>query len=238
MNKIKEFLEIMQSYLDVSMTIVIATAVVLLVFILVSFILVSRRCSVIEKENSKLKADLEKALKELTSKVDAQTPMVESAEKKSKVFESSLQYLTDKLQDLVDNQKNINSSFDNLSVKVEQQKKEFENNSVENQPIILAKRLLAQGMSVSEVVAKTNMPNYEVEMLAKVHNLSNIAQKADESVAATAPVETSPVQEMVASQIATASVAPKRTAPTHHIASMKARDAYGMGTKSALRRPR
>ena len=71
MNKIKEFLEIMQSYLDVSMTIVIATAVVLLVFILVSFILVSRRCSVIEKENSKLKADLEKALKELTSKVDA-----------------------------------------------------------------------------------------------------------------------------------------------------------------------
>ena len=233
MNKIKEFLEIMQSYLDVSMTIVIATAVVLLVFILVSFILVSPRCSVIEKENAKLKADLEKALKELTSKVDAQTPMVESAEKKSKVFESSLQYLTDKLQDLVDNQKNINSSFDNLSVKVEQQ-----NNSVENQPIILAKRLLAQGMSVREVVAKTNMPNYEVEMLAKVHNLSNIAQKAEESVAATAPVETSPVQEMVASQIATASVAPKRTAPTHHIASMKARDAYGMGTKSALRRPR
>ena len=62
-NQIEE--SFMHSYLDMSMMIVISTAVVLLLFILVSFILTSHRCSVLEKENAKLKATAEEVLKSL-----------------------------------------------------------------------------------------------------------------------------------------------------------------------------
>ena len=120
----------MHSYLDMSMMIVISTAVVLLLFILISFILTSHRCSVLEKENYKLKATTEealKALKELTAKHEEQ---IQAFERKAKVSESSIQYLTGKLQDITDKQNDINAHFDNLNVKIEQQKKEFENNSV------------------------------------------------------------------------------------------------------------
>lgn len=236
----------MQSYLDVTLIAAISTAVVLLLFILISFVITSRRCTALEKENLLLKASVDNALKSLEEQASKYTTSIEALERKMKASDMSLQYLTSSQQDIVDKQKVINTSFDNLSVKVEQQKKEIQNNSVENQPIILAKRLLAEGLSIEEVIAKTNLPQYEVEMLAKVHNLSAKVAAAEIAAKAKAAENQTPSLDKVKAApaaAATAAEAPKPTpaqaAPAApHVASLKAREAYGMGAKTGLRRPR
>lgn len=229
----------MQSYLDVSLMVVIGTAIVLLLFILISFIITSHRCSNLEKENTALKASLEDLSKNFTEQALKSNTAIENLERKVKASDMSLQYLTDAQQNLVDKQKVIDHSFDNLSVKIEQQKKEIQNNSVENQPIILAKRLLAEGLSINEVIAKTNLPSYEVEMLAKVHNLSNKARSVEEEVKAQAAVFANPTSiSQAVEQNAQEPVQKTMTQPTHHVANNKARDAYGIGSKSSLRRLR
>ncbi|WP_406018473.1 hypothetical protein [Succinivibrio sp.] len=238
----------MQTYLDVTLIAAISTAVVLLLFILISFVITSRRCGALEKENLLLKESVDNALKSLEEQSAKYSTSIEALERKIKASDMSLQYLTSSQQDLVDKQKVINTSFDNLSVKVEQQKKEIQNNSVENQPIILAKRLLAEGMSIEEVIAKTNLPQYEVEMLAKVHNLSAKVAAAEIAAKAKAAENQTPSLDKVK---AAASQAPAKTDPEQtktapvqsspaapHVASMKAREAYGMGAKTGLRRPR
>ena len=237
----------MQSYLDVTLIAAISTAVVLLLFILISFLITSRRCSALEKENLLLKESVENALKSLEEQATKYSSSIEALERKMKASDMSLQYLTTSQQDIVDKQKVINTSFDNLSVKVEQQKKEIQNNSVENQPIILAKRLLAEGLSIEEVIAKTNLPQYEVEMLAKVHNLSakvaaaEIAAKAKAAENQTPSLDKVKVSDAVPAKSAaeTPQTAPVQAAPSApHVASLKAREAYGMGAKTGLRRPR
>lgn len=238
----------MQTYLDVTLIAAISTAVVLLLFILISFVITSRRCGALEKENLLLKESVDNALKSLEEQSAKYSTSIEALERKIKASDMSLQYLTSSQQDLVDKQKVINTSFDNLSVKVEQQKKEIQNNSVENQPIILAKRLLAEGMSIEEVITKTNLPQYEVEMLAKVHNLSAKVAAAEIAAKAKAAENQTPSLDKVK---AAASQAPAKTDPEKtktapvqsspaapHVASMKAREAYGMGAKTGLRRPR
>ncbi len=236
----------MQSYLDVTLIAAISTAVVLLLFILISFVITSRRCTALEKENLLLKESVDNALKSLEEQASKYSNSIEALERKMKASDMSLQYLTSSQQDIVDKQKVINTSFDNLSVKVEQQKKEIQNNSVENQPIILAKRLLAEGLSIEEVIAKTNLPQYEVEMLAKVHNLSAKVAAAEIAAKAKAAENQTPSLDKVKAapaSAATAAEAPKPTpaqaAPAApHVASLKAREAYGMGAKTGLRRPR
>ena len=120
--------------------------------------------------------------------------------------------------------------------------------SVENQPIILAKRLLSEGMSIDEVIAKTNLPSYEVSMLAKVHNLQARPKSIEEQahqmteqyqsaqVNTTSAVE-DPLAQAVEQNEETQAFA-RKMQPTHHVANLKARDAYGIGSKSILRRPR
>ena len=236
----------MQSYLDVTLIAAISTAVVLLLFILISFVITSRRCTALEKENLLLKASVDNALKSLEEQASKYTTSIEALERKMKASDMSLQYLTSSQQDIVDKQKVINTSFDNLSVKVEQQKKEIQNNSVENQQIILAKRLLAEGLSVEEVIAKTNLPQYEVEMLAKVHNLSAKVAAAEIAAKAKAADNQTPSLDKVKTAPAASAPAaetPKTTpaqaaAAAPHVASLKAREAYGMGAKTGLRRPR
>ena len=236
----------MQSYLDVTLIAAISTAVVLLLFILISFVITSRRCTALEKENLLLKASVDNALKSLEEQSSKYTTSIEALERKMKASDMSLQYLTSSQQDIVDKQKVINTSFDNLSVKVEQQKKEIQNNSVENQQIILAKRLLAEGLSVEEVIAKTNLPQYEVEMLAKVHNLSAKVAAAEIAAKAKAADNQTPSLDKVKTAPAASAPAaetPKTTpaqavAAAPHVASLKAREAYGMGAKTGLRRPR
>ena len=238
----------MQSYLDVSMMVVIGAVVVLLIFILISFIISSHRSSVLEKENSALRKSLDQALKALNEQVTKQEEQVLALDRKSKSYDKQLNYVTQTLEDLIDKQRSIDTSFDNLQVKVEQTKKEFENNSVENQPIILAKRLLSEGMSIDEVIAKTNLPSYEVSMLAKVHNLQarpkTIEEQAHQMTEQyqSAQVNTnSEVQDPLAQGVEeneeTQAFA-RKMQPTHHVANLKARDAYGIGSKSILRRPR
>ncbi|MGN1281472.1 MAG: hypothetical protein ACI4UM_06170 [Succinivibrio sp.] len=220
------------------MIIVIATAVVLLLFIMISFILNSRRISRLEKENSALKSALEQSVKALNELSSKQSVLDDSFERRIKVCESSGEYLTSKLQDVLDRQRDINSSFDHINVKLEQQKKEFETKSVENQPIVLAKRLLSEGMSISDVVSKTSLPSYEVEMLAKVHNLSAKVPEPKRSVEDEVNAQREAFEQMAAiRQNSVQNNLPQSSAP-HHIASMKARDAYGMGARTPLRRPK
>ena len=121
----------MQTYLDVTLIAAISTAVVLLLFILISFVITSRRCGALEKENLLLKESVDNALISLEEQSVKYSTSIEALERKIKASDMSLQYLTSSQQDLVDKQKVINTSFDNLSVKVEQQKKEIQNNSVE-----------------------------------------------------------------------------------------------------------
>jgi chromosome segregation ATPase len=228
----------MQSFLDVSLIAVFGTAVLLLLFILISYLICSHRVSSLEKENAKLKEHIDATLKALSEQSIKHTQDLASLERKVKAANQSVQYLTDTQQDIFNRQKVLNTSFDDLQLKVEQQKKQFENNSVENQPIILAKRLLAEGMSVVEVAKKTSMPTYEVEMLAKVNNFSRksaslklessaLDKNIDEPVKVVPSKEESPVIANARASLA-----------SHQVASMKARDAYGIPSKSNLRRPR
>lgn len=234
----------MQSFLDVSLIAVFGTAVLLLFFILISYLICAHRCSNLEKENAKLKAQLEETLKSVSEQTLKQSQDIATLERRVKASSQSLQYLTDNQQDIFNRQKMLNTSVDDLHLKVEQQKKQYENNSVENQPIILAKRLLAEGMSVNEVASKTSLPTYEVEMLAKVNNFSrkSAVMKTEETSLASeikssaSDVSSSAVSSAVKEE--PAAVSAPRLAGAHQVASMKARDAYGIPNKSNLRRPR
>ena len=225
----------MQSYLDFSIIAVIIVTVVILLFILISFLINSLRASSIEKGLHSTISQLEIKISELATENEKIKTLNDSLERRVKSSERSLQYVTDTLQDLIDKQRKMDSSFDSLSNKIELQKKEFEEKSVDNQPLVLAKRLLSEGMNISDVIERTGLPSYEVEMLAKVHKLDNSSTPKS-------------IEEQVRSQtekfISSPSVnltEPKamQSAPkTAHVASLKARDAYGIGTKSVLRRQR
>lgn len=225
----------MQSYLDVSIIAVIIVTVVILLFILISFLINSHRASAVEKNLLRVISQQEVKITELVSENEKIKNINDSLERRIKSSERSLQYVTDTLQDLIDKQRKIDSSFDSLTNKIELQKKEFEEKSVDNQPIVLAKRLLSEGLSISEVIDRTNLPSYEVEMLAKVHKLDK----------STSPMS---IEDQVRAQtekfISTPSVkvdepiVAKSAPNTAHVASLKARDAYGIGSKSILRRQR
>lgn len=230
----------MQSYLDVSMMIVFGTAAVLLLFILISFVISNRRCSTLEKENQKLKQSLEKAVLELQEQVKKQGVSVDTLERKSRTFDSSISYATQTLQDLIDKQRSMDTSVDNLNIKVEQQKKEFQDKSVENQPIYLAKTLLAQGMSIDEVCQRTGLPSYEVTMLAKVNNYKVKPLTIEEQARAQTEKffsKGSNSESVQGKDSSHESVEPNPL-PPHHVANLKARDAYGISAKAGLRRPR
>lgn len=225
----------MQSYLDVSIIAVIIVTVVILLFILISFLINSHRSSAIEKNLLHVISQQEIKISELVSENEKIKNLNDALDRRVKTSERSLQYVTDTLQDLIDKQRKIDSSFDSLSNKIELQKKEFEEKSVDNQPIVLAKRLLSEGLSISEVIDRTNLPSYEVEMLAKVHKLdSSSSPKSieDQVRAQTEKFISSPSVNADESKVTKS--APK----TAHVASLKARDAYGIGSKSILRRQR
>lgn len=225
----------MQSYLDVSIIAVIIVTVVILLFILISFLINSHRSSAIEKNLLSVISQQEIKISELVSENEKIKNLNDALDRRVKTSERSLQYVTDTLQDLIDKQRKIDSSFDSLSNKIELQKKEFEEKSVDNQPIVLAKRLLSEGLSISEVIDRTNLPSYEVEMLAKVHKLdsSSSPKSIEEKVRAqTEKFISSPSVNADESKVTKS--APK----TAHVASLKARDAYGIGSKSILRRQR
>ncbi len=243
----------MQSYLDVSLILVMAVAVFLLTLMLIFFLTLSKRIKKLTGENQKLKSALDKEIIESKTRSEDYQRSVDNLERKLRASDISLQYLSSSQQDLVDRQKVINSSFDNLSVKVEQQKKEIEDKSTENQPIIVAKRYLAEGLSIEDVVKKTGMPQYEVEMLAKVHRLTEKLEKNElpksegatkiESTENTRIIETPEPKEppVIKDTVETIAEPPKvkpKTAPQTHVAGLKAREAYGIGAKSGLRRPR
>lgn len=225
----------MQSYLDVSIIAVIIVTVVILLFILISFLINSHRASAVEKNLLRVISQQEVKITELVSENEKIKNINDSLERRIKSSERSLQYVTDTLQDLIDKQRKIDSSFDSLTNKIELQKKEFEEKSVDNQPIVLAKRLLSEGLSISEVIDRTNLPSYEVEMLAKVHKLdkSTSPMSIEDQVKAQTEKFLSTPSVKVDEQIVAKS-APK----TAHVASLKARDAYGIGSKSILRRQR
>lgn len=225
----------MQSYLDVSIIAVIIVTVVILLFILISFLINSHRSSAIEKNLLRVISQQEIKISELVSENEKIKNLNDALDRRVKTSERSLQYVTDTLQDLIDKQRKIDSSFDSLSNKIELQKKEFEEKSVDNQPIVLAKRLLSEGMSIADVIDRTNLPSYEVEMLAKVHKLdSSSSPKSieDQVRAQTEKFISSPSVNADESKVTQS--APK----TAHVASLKARDAYGIGSKSILRRQR
>ncbi|MGN0915998.1 MAG: hypothetical protein ACI4NE_06570 [Succinivibrio sp.] len=228
----------MQSYLDVSMLIVIGTAVVLLLFILISFILLSRRNSYLENLLVSLRTDYDKKVALLDETKKQLDTLNDSYERRMKASERSLHYVSDTLQDLIDKQRRMDTSFDDLTSKIERQKKEFENNSVENQPIILAKRLLSEGYSVAEVVDKTSLPSYEVEMLSKVHKLSSAIRTPSEPARSVEEEARLKTEEFTSSKSADNSmtVASGAARSVHHVASQKAREAYGIS--KPLRRPR
>lgn len=225
----------MQSYLDVSIIAVIIVTVVILLFILISFLINSHRSSAIEKNLLSVISQQEIKISELVSENEKIKNLNDALDRRVKTSERSLQYVTDTLQDLIDKQRKIDSSFDSLSNKIELQKKEFEEKSVDNQPIVLAKRLLSEGLSISEVIDRTNLPSYEVEMLAKVHKLDS--SSSPKSIEEKVRAQTEKFINMPSAKADEQTVA-KSAPKTAHVASLKARDAYGIGSKSILRRQR
>lgn len=240
----------MQTYLDLSMLCVIGGAVVLLIIILVSFILNSRRCNALEDRLAKLSSELQA---EKATRIKAQSEL-ESVSRRLQAAERTVQYLTDNQQSVSERQAEVGekinrftSQLDNFNSRIEQQDKTIAEHTPENQPIMEARSMLRQGLSVDEVAERTGLPKNEVELLNTVHALNkamaktqdNKGAEAQDNQGAAAAVKVVTASAGAAASSAGAPPAAAVAAPSHPVASVKARDAYGIpGKKQTLRRTR
>lgn len=196
---------------------IIVSAIVLLfvlVLILSSFLLNSRRIIRLESENESLRLVVETqgtALDELKSNLQTLTRHFASSDK-------TIRFLNKSSEELIDKQQQIMKDIELLFAKLEADKKSILQSIPENHSTMDATYLIKQGLSVDEVVEKTSMPRYEVEMLYAVHGKkkerkpSRMQAKASDEV------------------VIDASVVNKKPQNGRPIASLKARNAYGIGS--------
>lgn len=194
----------------------IVSAIVLLfvlVLILGSFLLNSRRIARLESENEHLRSVVETqstALDELKSNLQTLTRHFASSDK-------TIRFLNKSAEELIDKQEHIVKDIELLFAKLEADKKSILQSIPENHSTMDATYLIKQGLSIDEVVEKTSMPRYEVEMLYAVHG----KKKERKPSRAQAKVTDDVVIDATKSQKVTS---------TRPIASLRARNAYGIGS--------
>lgn len=220
----------MQSYLDVSMLAVIAIAVLLLTLLLISFLLCTRRLTALEQASEKQAAAGEVLRRDVADLKD----QVEAALQRQKVAEQSVTYLSTHAQDFDDSQealkkdlKALSKQLADLEARLNQRVQALESVRTENAPIIEARQMLRAGEDLSEIAKRTSLPRSELEMIAKV---SGIKPRPAAPVPESAPAAPAPRGAPKEPEPAESAPAPR------HIASLRARSAYGIPARPTLRR--
>lgn len=212
----------MQSFADLMLVSIITVAVMLLVLILVSFILTSRRINHLEVENEKLMV----LVNAQNASIDELRTDLMTLTKRFASNDKSLRFVNQNIESIIDKQEQMQVKMQDIEQKQEQDKNLILQSLPENQSTNDAIRLLKQGMPLDEVAMRTSIPKNELEMLSAVHsiNVNTAPLNADN----TAQVESNMVKEQLSQQMP--AFAPQNK-PVHsnHIASLRARNAYGIG---------
>lgn len=203
------------------MLLVIVIAVVLLTLLLISFVLMSRRSGDLEKRLSALSGSLKQlsdAFTEIKSSVDQLTQRIKISEQSSTYLSDHAQKLDDSLEALTGKLSAVEDELSDLKAKFSRKVEDLERTRPEGAPIAEARQMLRNGEQISEISKRTSLPPAEIEMIAKVAGIraQNRAQGEPK------PKEPIPADE----QFGQSRAAP---APQKHIASLRARNAYGMG---------
>ncbi len=242
----------MHSYIDVSMVLIFSCVIALLALILISFILSARRA----KDHEKRLDELEKKLSNLAELVEKIGESSGGADTRIKVLERSSQYFADHAQHFIDVQKAYDVSINSLKVetaslgkdlkelkkellKQQQERAQAKSESQErienlakrerelapgeqisanqNKPKSSeqsARELLKQGLDEQEVISRTGLPAGEVDMISKM-----LQPNLD---------DTPELRPSLKKQSRDES---KESAKPHMVASLKARNAYGMSLR-------
>lgn len=202
-------MHIMHIISDTGILSIIAAAVVLLILIVINFIIVARHIHALEDETDRL----ESHIRVLGNSVDELTTHVQTLTRRTAAHDKSIKFLTDNTEELVDQQQEFSSQMDEMNVRQDQFKNILDQNIPENQSTLDATRLLRQGMSVDEVAEKTKLPKYEVEMLNAVHGQH----------------DQQPIKSTRAAPASKAENVETEMQKSGHVASLRARNAYGIG---------
>ncbi len=231
----------MQSYLDLSLLAVIGGAVLLLILILVSFLISNKRSNQLEAQIGELLGKAESDAAEISRLKD----MLALSERKLSALERTANSLTDANSRLEEKLSGCQGEIDKLSSKIEQQNRVINENTAETQPIYEAARMLRRGATMDEVVAKTKLPRTELEMLSSVHGIGVKTNPPGGAAKNTAQgTQAQNLRTAVRPQDAQAAEPAQPQVPitATHVASLRARNAYGMPQKgeggASLRRPR
>lgn len=213
------------------MLLVIAIAVVLLALLLASFILTSRRAASLERQVSELSSVLKQVtagLDEIKSSVDPLAQRVKISEQSSTYLSDHAQKLDDTLEGLSRKISTLEGDLGDLKARFSRKVEDLEKTRPEGAPIAEARQMLRDGEDISEISRRTSLPPSEIEMIAKVARIKpkgeDPAQAAQEPRKAPAPRP--------------APAASDDPEAPRHIASLRARNAYGIGQRPGLRRTR
>lgn len=212
------------------MLLVIAIAVVLLALLLASFILTSRRTAAAERQMQSLGSALKQAsdaLAELKASVDPLSQRIKISEQSSTYLSDHAQKLDDTLEELSRKVSSLEGDLGDLKARFSRKVEDLEKTRPEGAPIAEARQMLRDGEEISEISKRTLLPPSEIEMIAKVARIKTKAAEAKE------PPAPNPAMQETRGEAPSPAVEPVR-----HIASLRARNAYGIGQRPGLRRTR
>ncbi len=212
------------------MLLVIAIAVVLLALLLASFILTSRRTAALERACAALSGKVKQAsdaIAELKAATDPLSQRIKISEQSSTYLSDHAQKLDDTLEELSKKVSSLEGDLGDLKARFSRKVEDLEKTRPEGAPIAEARQMLRDGEEISEISKRTSLPPSEIEMIAKVARIKPKASEAKESPA--------PNPAMLVTRDEAPSPAVE---PVRHIASLRARNAYGIGQRPGLRRTR
>lgn len=201
----------------------------LLVLLLVSFLILNRRCESLDKRLSEQDAEIT----QLKEQLQAVNDNVEAFERRLKISDQTVAYLSDHAQRLEDSIKASDESIDSfkseivaLKARLDEKVKHLEDTRPENSPVIEARQLLREGMDPAEVASRTGLSATEVEVIAKVIPKAQALRQAS---AAQNSVEVRESSLTVSGEASGSGVTEVEATPArHHVASLRARNAYGI----------
>lgn len=212
----------MQSYLDLTLICIIGGAVGILLLLLVSFILCQRRINDLENELFTTK----ELNNNLQNKIDSLLKHIASQDTKITKLDSTLNFFKQSHDDFIDKFKDLDNKLNSVNLKQERQNIKLNEQEKDSSVIMEAKKLFALGYSLDEVQQKVPLTLSELEMLKSVSDKETNTNHVASSLADLNIVSNSDVQSNINTD------PPKKT----HIASLRARNAYGISRGASLKR--
>lgn len=198
---------------------IVVPSVMLLLLSMVSFALAMHRIHSLENELRQLRAQVNASEEQGDNLTAALQNVEKNADKRYAITENSLKFLNENCEGLIDQIQAVSQRVEDLHLLQEQFRNTLQQSIPASQSATDAARLLRQGLSVDEVAAQTAMPKNEVEMIGAVHAIGEVAAKATVVPRPTPPAPPHP---------SASSAAEAPTQKTGPVASLRARNAYGI----------